>query len=70
MARKLPLMGAHEIRMRLDPQLSRQRVYQITSHRNFPEPVAHLEAGKVWHRDDVEAWIKRYRPDLLDKPRS
>lgn len=58
-------MGSHEIRMRLGG-MSRQRVYQITTNRNFPEPVAELEMGKVWHRDDVEAWIKRYRPDLND----
>ncbi|MGW4944502.1 hypothetical protein ACWEOZ_23255 [Actinoplanes sp. NPDC004185] len=67
MVRKLPLMGSHEIRMRLGG-MSRQRVYQITNHRTFPEPVAELEMGKVWHKNDVEAWIKRYRPNLAEDP--
>jgi prophage regulatory protein len=65
MAKRLPLMGSHEIRMRLGG-MSRQRVYQLTSHRSFPEPVAELEMGKVWHSDDVEDWIRRHRPDLAD----
>ena len=59
--KKLNLMGSHEIRVRLGG-ISRQRVYQITSHRNFPEPVSVLEMGNVWLADDVEAWISKYRP--------
>ncbi|GAA1879562.1 hypothetical protein [Asanoa iriomotensis] len=57
------LMMSHEIRMRLGG-ISRQRVYAITSHKNFPDPVAELAAGKIWATDDVEAWIKEYRPEL------
>lgn len=64
MVEKLSLMGAHEIRVRLGG-MSRQRVYQITNHQNFPAPVAELEMGKVWDGDDVEAWIRRYRPELI-----
>jgi prophage regulatory protein len=67
MVRKLPLMGPHEIRLRFGGR-SRQRIYQITRHESFPDPVAELEMGKVWHRDDVEAWVRRYRPDLVEVP--
>jgi prophage regulatory protein len=56
-------MGAHEVRVRLGG-ISRQRVYQITSHRSFPAPVAELQQGNVWDADEVEAWIREHRPDL------
>lgn len=54
--RKLVLVGAHEIRVRLG-RVSRQRVYQITSRADFPRPVADLRQGKVWLDEDVEAWL-------------
>lgn len=58
----LHLVGAHEIRLLLGG-VSRQRVYQITqSNRHFPQPIAALESGKVWLRDDVEDWIAEHRP--------
>lgn len=54
-------MGAHEIQIRLGG-VSRQRVYQITSRRDFPAPAADLQQGKVWQAEDVEAWIAEHRP--------
>lgn len=54
-------MGAHEIRARLG-NISRQRVYALTSHPKFPAPVAELGQGKVWLAADVERWIKERRP--------
>jgi hypothetical protein len=27
----------------------------------------HLIQGKVWRRDDVEAWVRRYRPNIDDE---
>ncbi|GAB3811933.1 helix-turn-helix transcriptional regulator [Micromonospora zhanjiangensis] len=62
MGKRYRLMGSQEIRDRLGG-ISRQRVYQITNHRSFPEPVAELAMGKVWDADDVEAWIAKHRPD-------
>ncbi len=58
------LMGAKEIEDRLG--VSRQRVYQITSHRNFPKPYDTLAMGSVWKISDVEAWIRIHRQDLID----
>ncbi|GAB1691361.1 helix-turn-helix transcriptional regulator [Krasilnikovia sp. M28-CT-15] len=66
MGKKLNLMGAHEIRVRLGG-ISRQRAYQLTSRRDFPAPVAELAMGNVWLAEDVEAWIKeRRRPVTSD----
>src|SRR4051794_5101952 len=51
---------AHEIRVRLGG-ISRQRVYQLTSRRDFPTPIAELGQGKIWLSDDIEAWITQHR---------
>lgn len=56
------LMGAAEIGTRLGG-VSRQRVQQIVSRPDFPEPLAVLGMGKVWNAEDVEAWIKEHRPE-------
>jgi prophage regulatory protein len=53
-------MDAHEIRIRLGG-ISRQRVYQLTSRRGLPAPVAELGQGKIWLADDIEAWIAQHR---------
>ena len=55
------LVGAAEI-ARLLGDLSRQRVQQLVRSDGFPEPVARLDMGKVWWRDDVERWAAVHRP--------
>ncbi|MFC4071813.1 DNA-binding protein [Actinoplanes subglobosus] len=55
------LVGAHEIRMMFGG-ISRQRVYQITNHADFPPPVADLAQGKVWLASQANAWRSRRRP--------
>ncbi len=32
----------------------------------FPEPYDVLGMGAVWRIEDVEAWIRQYRPHLAD----
>ena len=59
----IQLVGAHEIRVRLR-LATRQRIYQIVSRPDFPEPVAKLANGRVWLIDDVEEWIKKHRRSL------
>jgi prophage regulatory protein len=54
------LMGAAEIRSRLGG-ISRQRVYQLTRHADFPAPYDELVLGRVWLIKDVEAWIREKR---------
>jgi prophage regulatory protein len=58
--KSVDLMGAHEIGLRLGG-VSRQRVYQLTSRADFPEPVADLAQGKIWLKADVEQWIRHHR---------
>ena len=55
-------MGAAEIRKRLGG-ISRQRVWQLTTRSDFPQPYDVLEQGKVWRTDDVEEWIAEKRPE-------
>ncbi|MFC4070407.1 DNA-binding protein [Actinoplanes subglobosus] len=57
------LVGAHEIRLRFG-NISRQRVYQLTSRTDFPTPIANLAQGKVWLADEVEAWRAHRRAAL------
>lgn len=59
------VMGAAEIAERLG--VTRQRAYQITARRDFPEPIAHLAMGQVWDTRDVEAWIRARRPELAER---
>jgi prophage regulatory protein len=54
------LVGAYEIRELLGG-ISRQRVYQITTHADFPRPLANLAQGKVWSASEVSAWRARRR---------
>lgn len=60
-------MGSAEIGKRLGG-ISRERVYQLTQRRNFPEPYQQLAMGNVWLAEDVEAWIRKYRPELVEEP--
>jgi predicted DNA-binding transcriptional regulator AlpA len=51
------LLGTHEIAELL--AVSRQRVQQLAEQRGFPKPVAHLRAGKIWRKRDIERWAER-----------
>ena len=62
---RMRLMGTHEIRMRLGG-ISKQRVYELTMRRGFPEPLDTLSMGRVWLAEEVERWIAEHRPDLTD----
>lgn len=56
------LMGSREIEQRLG--VSRQRVNQLASRADWPRPYDELAMGKVWRKEDVEAWIREHRPEL------
>ena len=58
------VMGAQEVAIRLG--VTRQRAYQLTREKGFPDPVAQLAMGKVWDAGDVEEWIRRHRPHLIE----
>jgi prophage regulatory protein len=42
--------------------VSRQRVQQLISRPDWPPPYEVLAMGKIWLREDVEAWAARHRP--------
>lgn len=58
------MMGTYEIAERL--KVSRERAYQLTGRRDFPEPYQRLRMGQIWDAADVEAWIAVNRPHLDD----
>ncbi len=58
------LVGSGEIRVMLGG-VSKQRAFQITTRKGFPEPIAVLMQGKVWLAEDVEKWIKANRAGLV-----
>jgi predicted DNA-binding transcriptional regulator AlpA len=62
--RPLRLVGTAEIRRMLGG-VSKQRAYEITNRKGFPEPVADLDQGRVWLAEDVEAWITANRPPVV-----
>lgn len=39
--------------------VSRQRVTQLATHKDFPAPLADLAMGKVWDARDIEKWAKQ-----------
>jgi hypothetical protein len=43
--------------------VTKQRAQRLTKiHADFPAPTSSLRMGKVWHLDDVAAWIAAH-PD-------
>jgi prophage regulatory protein len=52
------MLGAAEIAQLLGG-LSRQRVSQLTAHKDFPEPLARLQMGSVWRYEDAARWARR-----------
>jgi hypothetical protein len=52
------LVGAAEIGRMLG--VSRQRVQQLASRSDFPEPEITLDMGKVWQRVKVEVWAREH----------
>lgn len=43
--------------------VSLQRADQLSRTDDFPEPVVILRAGRVWNREDVEAWARARHRD-------
>ena len=50
------LVGTAEIADMLG--VSRQRVHQLVTRPDFPEPTAVLAAGMIWERSAVEDWAR------------
>lgn len=50
------LMGTAEIADLLG--VSRQRVFQLSLHQDFPDPVVRLSAGTFWRGHEIRAWMR------------
>jgi hypothetical protein len=61
----VPLAGIDEI-LALVVKISRERVRDLTFRSDFPEPVAELAEGDVWHLEDVEAWISEHYDAVIE----
>lgn len=64
----MTLMGMAEIARALG--VGRQRAYQISRQKGFPDPVATLEMGSVWDGAKVMEWIRVNRPQVAEDPES
>lgn len=53
----LEVLGAQEIGQLFG--VSRQRVYQLVSRPDFPEPMARLAMGNVWIASEVRQWAEQ-----------
>lgn len=60
------LYGTSEIADRLG--VTRQRAHVITRQKGFPDTYEDLVMGSVWRIEDVEAWIREHRPELVQDP--
>ncbi|XTZ14293.1 helix-turn-helix transcriptional regulator [Micromonospora echinospora] len=58
------LYGPQEIGDRLG--VSRERVRQLTLRPDWPAPYDRLAMGTVWRKKDIEEWIRRHRPHLVE----
>jgi hypothetical protein len=61
------LVGSAEIGVMFG--VGRQRVQQLISRDDFPEPEVSLAMGKVWDRRKVEAWARDHGRTLAGEPR-
>jgi predicted DNA-binding transcriptional regulator AlpA len=70
MARPMELVGAVEIAELLG--VSRARVHQLASRKEFPKPVATLAMGSIWRKRDIERWAETWprRPGRPPRPKS
>jgi prophage regulatory protein len=49
--------------------VSKQRVHQlIGAYKDFPTPMAELAMGRLWRRNDIEAWAASH-PRPTGRPR-
>jgi predicted DNA-binding transcriptional regulator AlpA len=57
------VMGVSEIAERLG--VTKKRADQLVREKGFPDG-RRLKMGTAWSTEDVEAWIARHRPQLVE----
>jgi predicted DNA-binding transcriptional regulator AlpA len=58
------LVGAHEIAERLGLSFPNVVHTWRKRHKNFPQPVAVLQAGLIWDWKEIQAWVKSTNRNL------
>ncbi|MDQ6949493.1 MAG: DNA-binding protein [Actinomycetota bacterium] len=53
----MELVGLKEIAEMLGVTTS--RAHQLAATTDFPTPEAEISAGRIWRREDVEAWARQ-----------
>jgi prophage regulatory protein len=48
--------------------VSRVQVHRLSKRDDFPQPVAELEAGRIWLLDDIEAWAREHADRRPGRP--
>lgn len=48
----------------------KRRVVTYLDRGSFPEPIASLASGRVWRRDDIEAYAKSWKANQRKRHRS
>lgn len=64
----MKLMGTAELAKAMG--VGRQRAYQISRQKGFPDPIDTLEMGAVWDAEVVLAWVAENRPQVAEDPES
>jgi predicted DNA-binding transcriptional regulator AlpA len=59
MGRPLDVMGVAEISD--ESGVHRNTAWRWTTRPDFPEPAARLASGPIWHRREVERWVRKHR---------
>jgi predicted DNA-binding transcriptional regulator AlpA len=56
------LIGAGEI-LKLVGWKTRKSLLDAQKTRDFPSPVVVVRGARLWHREDVERWVKLYKSE-------
>lgn len=67
---RIELAGTAEVAAILG--VSPQQVHRLAQRADFPEPVAELNAGRIWLMDDIKIWAREHadrRPGRPETPR-
>lgn len=67
---RIELAGTAEVAAILG--VSPQQVHRLAQRDDFPEPVAELQAGRIWLKANIETWAREHadrRPGRPETPR-
>lgn len=63
---RIDLAGTAEVAQILN--VSPQQVHRLAKRADFPEPVAELQAGRIWLTPEIEAWAAAHASRRPGRP--